>query len=118
MELGTMTEQTFPWQKDLNERTLEDALVELKSDPTLTKPKAPYDPCLFVRLRIAHGNNVQFIAIKATDSDITGEISFDNGTKLTVKAWGIPTSGESFMTSAEVMKEIQNYVQSNGLNLR
>ena len=103
-----MTEQTFPWQI---EQEIAEAVERAADQPQ-------YDPCLFVRLRIAHGNNVQFIAIKAIDSDITGEISFDNGTKLTVKAWGIPTSGESFMTSAEVMKEIQNYVQSNGLNLR
>lgn len=105
-----MTE--FPW----NIPTVE---VDTREHPAeRSPPPEGYDPCLFVRLRIAHGSNVNFIAIRVNDSDITGEIPFDNGTVLTVKAWGIPTKHEAFMKSSDVMKEIQNYVQSNGLNLR
>ncbi len=87
---------TFPWEKLVPE----------------------HDPFVFVRLRITHNGTVKYVGIRADDTDITGEISFDNDTALVVKAWGVPTKAEPLMKSSDVMKEIQSYVQQNGLNLR
>lgn len=112
----------FPWNAPPSEthtlsvNEIEDAVT--RAAEVEAPPQGGYDPCLFVRMRITHGANVQFISVLFNDSDITGELEFDNGTKLTVKPWGIPTRSEKFMKSSDVMKEIGAYVRKNGLTVR
>jgi len=79
-----------------------------------TEPQPEYDPFMFVRLRIQHGNTLRSVGIRADDLDITGRIKLKDGTEIVVSAWGIPTKDEPLASSKDVMMQIIEYINTNG----
>jgi|SRR5215471_8774674 len=96
---------TFPWEKNNG----------------LDKPREQqleFDPFIFVRLRIQHGDEFRLVGIRADDKDITGKIKLDDGTTIAISVWGVPTKAEAFMTTTQIMQEIIKYVSEKGLRIR
>jgi hypothetical protein len=95
---------TYPWEK--------------KEGNGHAAPLVDFDPLMFVRLRIQHGDEFRLVGIRADDKDITGRIKLDDNTEILISIWGVPTKSEEFMTTTQIMQEIIKYTNEKGLRIR
>jgi hypothetical protein len=78
---------------------------------------SPYDPTMFIRLRVKHGTVTKYVGVRADDTDITGVVKLDDGSELMITLWGIPSRNEAFMRTDDVMREVIKYVVGLGLTV-